>query len=281
MGGYLIVFFGERGQSRNRQRSSSGESLKASISITLEESILGCKKEISYNTYQKCTGCEGSGSKSDTQVVKCTGCNGTGTVNSQQGFFIYQQTCVKCQGQGIDIQNPCGICSGQGRKTSNKKLEINVPAGISDQTNIKLNNEGSVGVRGGRAGDLYVEVRVKKHDIFTREGSNLACTIPTPYTVMALGGSIDIPWVDKNKIQLNIPAGTQSGEILRVSKKGAPSLRTGRQGDLHCKIVTQIPVKLSSEIKEQLKVLDNLLNKDSYHSTQTKKWYKYLKEFFS
>lgn len=274
-------FFGGGGGGQGKRRQNVGESLKVALHISLAEAVLGCKKEIDYNCYQSCGSCDGSGAQAGTSVSECDSCHGSGKINSQQGIFMYQQTCLKCQGQGIQLKSPCNSCSGQGRKNKKKKLSIKIPQGIDDNNSLKLRGEGSVGLRGGMLGDLYVEVRVKEHEVFTRIGDNLHCKIPVPFTKLALGDIIDIPWLDGKPIKLNLDSGTQSGEVLRVKGKGVKPVGGGYHGDLLCEVSAQIPVRLNAKLKEQLHSLQVLLDSGDYQSSTTKKWYQSIKNLFT
>ena len=182
-----------------------------------------------------CSPCKGSGAKAGTSVATCQKCDGRGNVRVQQGFFTLQQTCPVCRGTGQSIPYPCADCNGSGRIQKNRTISIKIPSGVDNDDRIRLSNEGEAGINGGPSGDLYVDVTVREHSIFTREGSNLFCNVPTSYSTAVLGGVVKVPTID-GAVNLTIPSETQSGKVFRLRGKGITSYRDTRIGDLYCKL---------------------------------------------
>jgi molecular chaperone DnaJ len=198
----------------------------------------------------------------------------------QQGFFSIQQTCPACKGAGTTIADPCSTCHGRGRVRKTRTLSVKVPAGVDDGDRIRLSGEGEAGRNGGPAGDLYVEIRVKPHKIFEREGSNLSCEVPVSFATAALGGEVELPTLDGN-VSLKVPAGTQSGKVFRLRGKGVTTVRDPRNGDLFAEVAVETPVHLTAEQKEALETFDGLLNSGGgKHSPRAGGWLDTVKRFF-
>ncbi len=245
--------FGGFGGGSSR-RASRGADLLYNISLTLEEAVKGCKKQITFSTSVTCDTCHGKGAKSDSDIVTCGTCHGQGQVRMQQGFFVMQQTCPECHGTGKQIKNPCPDCHGEGKKSEQQTLEVSIPAGVDDGDRVRLAGKGEAGDSGMPNGDLYVEVRVQPHDVFTRRGADLHMDVPVSMVTAALGDEVEVPTLD-GKIKVKIAEGTQSGKLLRVRGKGVTTVRGHMQGDLICRIVVQTPVNLTSEQKELMRQL--------------------------
>lgn len=245
--------FGGFGGGSSR-RASRGADLLYNISLTLEEAVKGCKKQITFSTSVACGTCHGKGAKSDSDIVTCDTCHGQGQVRMQQGFFVMQQTCPDCHGTGKQIKNPCPDCHGEGKKSEQQTLEVSIPAGVDDGDRVRLAGKGEAGDSGMPNGDLYVEVRVQPHDVFTRRGADLHMDVPVSMVTAALGDEVEVPTLD-GKIKVKIAEGTQSGQLLRVRGKGVTTVRGHMQGDLICRIVVQTPVNLTSEQKELMRQL--------------------------
>ena len=243
------IFGGGRrgGGSRARQ----GSDLRYNLEMTLEEAVRGKEVEIRVPTLVECDSCHGSGAKKGTSPTTCPTCKGNGQVQMRQGFFAVQQTCPTCSGRGKIISDPCSPCRGQGRTEKTKTLSVKVPAGVDTGDRIRLSGEGEAGEMGAPAGDLYVQVNVRQHDIFERDGNNLYCEVPISFTTAALGGDIEVPTLD-GKVKLKISAETQTGKMYRLRGKGVKSVRSGAVGDLMCKVVIETPINLSSKQKEML-----------------------------
>ena len=243
------------GQSTNIR----GSDLKYNLAVNLEEAFTGVDKNINFSTEVKCSPCDGRGTKDSNATTTCMQCGGAGAVRMQQGFFAIEQTCSKCNGQGQIIKNPCGSCHGQGRTSKQKSLIINVPSGIEDSTRIRITGEGEAGIRGGTSGDLYVFVSVKPHDIYKVEGADLHFKLPLSFTKAALGGELEVPTIDGGKVTLKVPAGTETGERIRLSGKGMSKVRSGVRGDLYAHAYVQTPKNLTAKQRQLLEELDKEL----------------------
>ncbi len=228
------------------------------MEIEFEEAVRGIEKEITIQKREHCSDCDGSGAASGSSPETCQQCGGQGQVGVQQGFFTIARTCPVCGGAGKIIRNPCGVCGGEGLKPKNVKVKVKVPAGIDHGQRLKLRGEGEAGKAGGPAGDLYVQVLVKAHDVFERHDSEILSIVPVHYATVVLGGEIEIPTID-GKVSMKIPAGTPSNKVFRLRGKGVPILGTGQRGDHHVQISVHVPEKISArhrELLEELKELD-------------------------
>jgi len=253
-GGFTDIFeniFGEfMGGGRGRQRGPQrGADLRYDLEITLEEAFNGKKTEVSVEVSALCDPCGGSGTKPGTSASTCGTCGGQGQVRAQQGFFVVERTCPKCQGAGRVIADPCNSCRGDGRVEKPKTLSVNIPAGVDDGTRIRLSGEGEAGARGAPAGDLYIFLHLKRHSVFQRDGSTLFCKVPISFTTAALGGSITVPGLDRVEHDIRIPTGIQSGKQLRQRGAGMPVLNGRGTGDLVVQIEVETPTKLSAKQK--------------------------------
>ena len=272
--------FGGSGGAHGQERVYRGSDLQYNLALTLEEAVFGDDKEIEIPRLDKCEACEGSGARSGSEAVECHTCHGAGQVRMQQGFFSVQQSCPTCHGNGKVISDPCPDCNGEGRVQHSKTLSVKIPAGVDTGDRVRLSGEGEAGINGGPAGDLYVQVQVKKHALFERDGDNLHCEVPISFTMAALGGEIEVPTL-KNKVTLKIPDETQSGKIFRLRGKGVIPVRGGQQGDLMCRIKVETPINLSKDQKVLLKVFSDSLTKSSRkHSPQEHGWMDGVKGFF-
>lgn len=261
--------FGGFGGGGRSNRPSKGSDLLYSITLTLEEAVSGVKKQISYSTKVTCTTCDGKGAEKSSDIVTCGACHGQGQVRMQQGFFVVQQTCPQCNGTGKQIKNPCKDCHGEGTQDKQQTLEVSIPAGVDNGDRVRLAGKGEAGTKGAPNGDLYVEVRVKLHDVFTRNGTDLHLDVPVSMSGAALGEEIEIPTLE-GKVKLKISEGTQSGKLLRVRGKGVPTVHNSLKGDLICRIVVETPVNLTHEQKELLRQFHATLDK-SKNSGESKK----------
>jgi molecular chaperone DnaJ len=269
---------GGRGQG-GRQVYRGGD-LSYAMEVTLEEAALGKDAQIRIPSWDECTTCHGSGAKPGTKVVSCTTCHGHGQVQMRQGFFSVQQTCPTCKGNGKLIPEPCSACMGVGKTKTNKTLEVKIPAGIDDNMRIRSTGNGEPGTNGGPPGDLYIEIRLKKHDIFERDGDDLHCSVPISFTTAALGGEIDVPTL-AGKAAIDIPDGTQAGKQFRLRGKGIKGVRSSYPGDLYCHISIETPVKLTEHQRKLLKEFDESLKKGgAKHSPTSESWADKLKGFF-
>jgi molecular chaperone DnaJ len=287
-GGFGDIFgdlgnvFGDIFGGGNQQRSAArgGSDLGYELTITLDEAFHGTSQEIKVSTWAKCKTCSGSGAKKGSSPVTCQTCKGAGQVRMQHGFLTVQQTCPECQGRGQVIKDPCSDCRGSGRVRQTKNLSVKIPAGIDNGDRIRLSGEGEAGQNGGPSGDLFVEIRVKHHDVFSRDGNDLRMDIPVSYAMATLGGDIEVPTLS-GKVKLSIPAETQTGKIFRIRGRGIKALRSKQIGDLLCKIVVETPVKLTDEQKERLKDFDKALQDGGdKHRPKSKSWVEMAKSFF-
>ncbi|SDM58871.1 molecular chaperone DnaJ [Polaromonas sp. JS666] len=276
------VFGGQRGgQQRGGRQVYRGGDLSYAMEITLEEAAHGKEAQIRIPSWDDCNTCHGSGAKPGTKVVTCTTCHGHGVVQMRQGFFSVQQTCPQCKGTGKLIPEPCVTCHGVGKTKNNKTLEVKIPAGIDDGMRIRSTGNGEPGTNGGPPGDLYIEIRLKKHDIFERDGDDLHCAVPISFTTAALGGEIEVPTL-AGKAAIDIPEGTQAAKQFRLRGKGIKGVRSSYPGDLYCHITVETPVKLTEHQRKLLKELDESLKKGgAKHSPSEEGWADKLKSFFS
>jgi molecular chaperone DnaJ len=288
MGGGFAEAFGDifgdmfgQGRGRGGRQVYRGNDLSYAMEITLEEAAFGKDAQIRIPSWDNCEVCKGTGAKPGTQVKTCTGCNGSGSVQIRQGFFSVQQTCPQCRGNGKVIPEPCIACAAQGRVKKQKTLEVKIPGGIDDGMRIRSTGNGEPGTNGGPAGDLYIEIRLKKHDIFEREGDDLHCSVPVSMVTATLGGEIDVPTL-AGKAAIDIPEGTQTGKQFRLRGKGIKGVRASYPGDLYCHILVETPIKLTEHQRKLLRELDESLKKGgAKHSPTEDSWTDRLKSFFS
>jgi molecular chaperone DnaJ len=258
-----------------------GSDLSYAMEVTLEEAAHGKDATLRIPSWDSCSTCSGSGAKPGTKPITCTTCHGHGVVQMRQGFFSVQQTCPQCRGTGKIIPEPCTTCHGQGKIKNTKTLEVKIPAGIDDGMRIRSAGNGEPGSNGGPPGDLFIEIRLKKHDLFERDGDDLHCQVPVSMTTAALGGEIDVPTL-AGKATIDLPEGTQSGKQFRLRGKGIKGVRSSYPGDLYAHIVVETPIKLTEHQRKLLKELDESLKKGGHkHSPQDKGWFDKAKEFFS
>jgi molecular chaperone DnaJ len=253
--------FGGGGRGGQRQsRVRPGADLRYNLELSLEEAVRGKSVEIRVPTLVGCEVCDGSGAQKGSSPTTCPTCHGQGQVQMRQGFFAVQQTCPTCSGRGKIISDPCRPCHGQGRVEKTKTLSVKVPAGVDTGDRIRLSGEGEAGEIGAPSGDLYVQVHVREHKIFTRDGNNLYCEVPLSFTRAALGGDIEVPTLE-GKVKLKVTPETQTGKMFRLRNKGVKSVRSGSVGDLICKVVIETPVNLSTRQKELLDELEDSMGK--------------------
>ncbi|MFZ9507364.1 MAG: molecular chaperone DnaJ [Burkholderiaceae bacterium] len=255
-----------------------GADLRYAMEISLEQAAAGHATEIRVPSWESCDTCKGTGAKPGTRPETCRTCNGQGAVRMQQGFFSIQQTCPTCRGQGKTIPDPCRACEGVGRVKRNKTLEVKIPAGIDDGMRIRSAGNGEPGINGGPPGDLYVEIRVREHEVFKRDGDDLHCEVPIGMVTAALGGKVQIPTLS-GKAEIDVPDGTQSGKQFRLRGKGIKGIRSSYPGDLYAHLVVETPVRLTDAQKDLLRQLDASLT-DPKHNPKTRGWMDRVKEFF-
>lgn len=269
--------FGQRGGGRG-SRAARGSDLQYNLEISLEDAVRGADVKIQVPTWVDCKTCDASGAKPGTKPSVCSTCNGMGQVRMQQGFFSVQQTCPNCGGSGQVISDPCRACNGRGRIQENKTLSVKIPPGVDTGDRIRLSGEGEAGERGGRTGDLYVQIHVQQHDIFERDGANLICSVPINMVTASLGGELEVPTLD-GRVKLKIPPGTQNGKLFRLRGKGVKPVRGDAIGDLMCEMRVETPVNLNSEQRELLEKLGESLG-GGRHSPEHSSWIDSVKSFF-
>ncbi len=274
------IFNGGRRGGGGGQQVFRGADLSYAMEITLEEAARGKDAQIRIPSWDACETCKGSGAKPGTSAKTCSTCNGAGTVHMRQGFFSIQQGCPNCHGTGKIIPEPCTTCNGAGKLKRQKTLEVKIPGGINEGMRIRSAGNGEPGTNGGPAGDLYIEIRIKDHDIFERDGDDLHCTVPVSFTTVALGGSIEVPTL-AGQAEIELPEGTQHGKTFRLRGKGIKGLRSSYPGDLYAHVSVETPVKLSEHQRKLLKELDESLKKGGEkHSPNAKSWTDRVKDLF-
>ncbi len=273
--------FGQARRGAGGRQVYRGNDLSYALEITLEEAANGKDAQLKIPSWDECDPCHGTGAKPGTSPKTCSTCHGSGQVQMRQGFFSVQQTCPHCRGTGKIIPDPCTSCHGQGKIKRQKTLEVKIPAGIDDGMRIRSTGNGEPGTNGGPPGDLFIEIRIKKHDIFERDGDDLHCSVPISFTTAALGGEITVPTL-AGEAAIDIPEGTQNDKQFRLRGKGLKGLRSSFPGDLYCHITVETPVKLTEHQRKLLKELDESLKKGgSKHSPVEGGWADKLKRFFS
>ncbi|HVL59615.1 MAG TPA: molecular chaperone DnaJ [Burkholderiaceae bacterium] len=285
-GGFADVFgdifgdiFGNAAGARGHRSSAyRGADLRYAMDITLEQAAEGFETEIRVPSWETCEVCHGSGAKAGTAPQTCRTCAGQGNVRVQQGFFSIQQTCPTCHGSGKVISDPCTACEGVGRVKRNKTLQVKIPAGIDSGMRIRSAGNGEPGLNGGPPGDLYVEIHIKEHSVFQRDGDDLHVEVPVSFTTAALGGTIQVPTLN-GKAEFELPEGTQHGKAFRLRGKGIKGLRSAQPGDLYAHVTVETPVRLTERQRQLLRELDQSL-KDPRHSPNNKSWKDKVKQFF-
>ncbi len=281
-GGFEDIFgdvfgemFGRAGRGRTDPR---GADLAYRVELDLEEAVFGVTREVDVEMATQCDACDGSGCAPGTHPETCPTCQGRGEVVVQQGFFTLRQACPKCHGEGRTIRVPCHDCHGAGRVRKTRTLRVKIPAGVDQGDRIRLSGEGEAGMRGGAAGDLYVEVRVRPHRLFQREGSDLHCDVPISFATAALGGTVEVPTLDGH-VNLKIPPETQTGVALRLRGKGVRSVRNSSLGDMICTLAVETPVNLNEGQRQILEDLEASLTGNEVHSPRADSWLKRGRHF--
>ena len=274
-GGIFEEMFGGGGGGRDGGRD--GADLRYDLEITLEEAARGIEKEISFRKNMACERCDGSGAEPGSRRVTCPTCRGAGQIRRSGGIITFTQTCPTCAGAGTKVEKPCTACRGDGRVAKSTKLNVRIPAGVDTGSRLRSTGNGEAGMAGGSAGDLYIVLSVKEHELFERQGEDLFCEIPIKFTLATLGGPIEVPTLF-GKGSLKIPAGTQSGTTFRLREKGMPSLRGGKQGDQLVRVQVEVPQTLSGE---QRKILEEFarVSGDAAEPT-SKSFFEKAKKFF-
>ena len=241
--------------SGGRARTRRGEDLKTDISLTLEEAYQGIERDVSYTRVDRCSVCGGSGAEEGSSVKTCRSCNGRGQVVYQQGFFSMRQTCPDCGGRGTVVEKPCKKCRGTGTERVKENIKVKIPSGVRSGVTLRVSNGGDIGQNGGGYGDLYVEIQVKKHKIFERDGDDLCLDATITFPQAVLGGSIKVPTIDGKEIEVKIPKGTQFGEVLVMQGCGMPKLGKKGFGNLRIRVNIDVPKKPTARQKELLEAL--------------------------
>jgi molecular chaperone DnaJ len=267
------------GSGRARGGPQRGSDLRYTLEIDLEEAVKGTTTKIRVPTLVSCDECRGTGAKKGSTPVTCTTCGGVGQIRMQQGFFSVQQTCPNCRGKGKIITDPCGKCYGRGMVEETKTLSVKIPPGVDTGDRIRLAGEGEAGPDGGPPGDLYVQVSVREHPIFERDGKHLYCEVPISFTDAALGGELEVPTLE-GRVKLKIPPETQTGKLFRLRGKGVTPVRGGGPGDLLCRVVVETPVNLNKHQRELLEQLQKSLDGNSQQSPRKRSWFEGVKRFF-
>ncbi len=271
------------GNKKNKNKSSvhnKGTDVNCDILLNLEDVIYGVSKNISINVIQKCSLCNGTGCRTGYNRKICHLCKGSGNLKTKQGFFTVQQTCPNCNGECYIIDNPCYICKGEGVEKCTKNIIVKIPAGVNDGDKVRLAGKGNLGSYGKNPGDLYINIKLKKHAIFSRSGNNLYCKIPINFSIAALGGIIEVPTLEGN-INFKIPSETQTGKIFIIKNKGIKSLNSNLKGDLLCKVFVETPINLNKYQKKLLYDLGfSLNNNNENNNPKSKNFFDKVKRFF-
>jgi molecular chaperone DnaJ len=277
---FADIFGGGAAGGRRGTQAYRGADLRYHLQVELEQAVNGDSVRIQIPALENCESCKGSGAAPGSSPQACPTCRGAGQVRMQQGIFSMQQTCPHCNGHGKIISNPCRECRGQGRVQKSKTLSVKIPAGVDTGDRIRLSGEGEAGQFGGPAGDLYVQIEVKAHPIFSREGADLHCSVPITLVTATLGGELEVPTLD-GKVKLKIPPETQTGKPFRLRGKGVKPVRGGPQGDLICQVQVETPVRLTARQKELLEEFGQTLEQGGdRHSPQSSSWMARAKRFF-
>lgn len=272
-GGFGDMFGGGGGGGHD----NAGEDLRVDLKVTLEEAAEGVERKIPYRKHVACAKCAGSGAEAGAKKTRCPTCHGHGQVVRSQGFFSMKQTCPSCSGEGERIDKPCKACSGEGRVVAESSVNVRIPPGVDTGTKLRSSGNGSAGRRGAQAGDLYVYITVQEHELFERDGDDLACSVPVKFSVAALGGKIVVPKL-KGKTNLNIPAGTQGGTIFRLRGEGMPPLRGSAAGDLLVRVDIDVPKKMTDKEKDALKAYAAACGDEAAPVSES--WRSKFKKFF-
>jgi len=276
--------FGRFGGGRGQRGGATGRGadLRTQVEISLEEAFAGTKTNIRIPTSVSCEACKGTGAEggSAAGVQTCGTCGGQGKVRAQQGFFLIERSCPTCGGSGRIVKNPCRICHGAGRVQRERTLNVTIPPGVEDGTRIRLAGEGEAGLRGAPSGDLYVDIAVKPHPIFQRDGANIHIRVPLRMTQAALGGHVEVPSVDGGRARVTIPPGTQTGDQFRMRGKGFSVLRSGTRGDMYVQVSVETPQNLSAKQRELLEQFEAEAAENARSSPESEGFFAKVKEFW-
>ena len=268
------LFGGERRDPTGPQR---GADLRYDMEITFEEAVLGCEKEIPVTKLESCESCRGSGAEPGSTAKTCSTCGGRGQVISSRGIFSIAQTCPRCDGAGRVIEKPCHACHGAGRRERASKIKIKIPPGVDTGARLRSTGNGEGGIRGGPAGNLYVILHVRPHEIFQRDGDDLICEVPISFVQAALGAEIEVPTMT-GKANIRIPTGTQTGTVFRLKGKGVKNVQGYEVGDLHVRVHVEVPTHLNAAQRAKLQEFAGLC--DESVNPQSKSFFERAKELF-
>ncbi|HTX22624.1 MAG TPA: molecular chaperone DnaJ [Candidatus Aquilonibacter sp.] len=273
-GSIFETFFGG---GRDPSAPQRGDDLRYDLEITLEEAALGCEKEISVTKLDQCETCGGSGAEAGSKLKTCATCGGRGQVLMARGIFSIAQTCPNCRGAGKILEKPCKSCHGEGKRQRSSKIKLRIPPGVDAGSRLRSSGNGEAGFRGGPAGDLYVLLHVKAHEIFQRDGDDLLCEVPVSFTQAALGSEVEVPTLE-GKATIKVPAGTQPGTTFRVKGRGVKNLQGYGHGDLHVRVQVEVPARLNHEQKTKLQEFAALL--DGQEAPMSRSFFEKAKKFF-
>ncbi len=271
------IFGGGRGGGGGPRR---GADLRYMMELTLEQAVFGTTESIRIPSWESCGDCNGHGTADGKKPAACSSCQGSGQIRVQQGFFVLQQACPQCRGRGTLVTDPCRTCRGAGKTRREKTLEVKIPPGVDTGDRIRLSGEGEPGDRGAPSGDLYVQINVKPHEVFERDGGDLHCTVPISIVTAALGGSLEVPTLE-GKVAIDVPEGTQSGRQFRLRGRGVRQVRSSQSGDLYCNVIVETPVRLSKSQKDLLRQFGETLDEEGgRHHPEASSWLGKAKRFF-
>ncbi|MDP8262651.1 MAG: molecular chaperone DnaJ [Candidatus Ancaeobacter aquaticus] len=281
-GSIFDAFFGDDTQAPGKRGAIHGSDIRYDLEIDFEEAAFGTEKTIEIPKLTTCQSCKGEGAEPGTEKTTCKSCGGSGQVTSNAGFINILRTCGKCGGIGSVIENPCKKCRGDGRIHIKKELSVQVPAGVESGSRLRMTSAGEDGARGGEAGDLYIVIHVKKHEIFERHGDDILCEMPISFTQAALGSAVEIPALE-GKTTLKVPEGTQTGKLFRLKGKGITDLRGYGRGDQIVRVVVETPTNLTSEQKSLLTQFAEISGEEVHPISQSfikkaKKWFKFCSD---
>ncbi len=277
-GSIFESFFGGGGEETDPGGPQRGDDLRYDLEVSLEDAIHGAEKQITISKPGVCDTCSGTGAEKGSRRIACTQCGGRGRVVMSRGIFSIQQTCPRCSGAGQTLEKPCKSCTGQGRRNQSTTITLKIPAGVDDGMRLRSTGNGVAGFRGGPSGDLYVQLQVREHEIFQRDGSNLICEVPVTFSQAALGADVDVPTLSGGA-QIRLPAGTQNSTVFRLKGRGAKDLQSHGTGDLMVRITVEIPTNLNAAQRQKLEEFAHLCGHDV--NPNNRSFFERARAFFS